>query len=574
VYWNPALVELAGTTRDELQALGTRHGIHPDDRDATERYVERVHDSFASGSWSGRLVRPDGQVVHVRTSSAPIIGDDGSVIGRVGSVVDITADITAERRRQAFLYSPVAQFRLDPDTGVREVNDALTDLLARPADDLVGRRALDLTEAGDVDAVRAHLDDLLAGRAGSDRFTWRFLDGHGVAIPCDVTATVLRDDDGEPNEIHAQLDGRSHRQRVEDGRRWAEQWLVRSFESSPVPQFHEGDDGRIVLANRAMADFVGCEPEQLRGRPAVEVLLDLDGAAGAPAASGGRPTPRPCWCRRADGSLRPVTASRRPVTSQHGEPLGWVVHLLQRPAEPPGADDDTALAVALLDEWGVVLDASPGCEALLEQPSGSLVGGAAVDHVAPEDHQVVEEFFRRALRRPGERLAARVRARTRTGHTVWRDVVLCNRLDDPSVGGVVLAMEAVGPEHPRRTLSAVSEQTAGGREPTGAPAPRPPAVTGPLGLRERRLVDLLLETGSPMRAAARAGLGVDEYLREIRLLAPRLGVVGLGRLAARFAEPPPGDGSAPDGRSAPGGGSAPGEAPGDARGEAPGDADR
>jgi hypothetical protein len=50
-------------------------------------------------------------------------------------------------------------------------------------------------------------------------------------------------------------------------------------------------------------------------------------------------------------------------------------------------------------------------------------------------------------------------------------------------------------------------------------------------------VDLLLATGSPTLAAARAGLPIDEYLREIRLLAPRLGVIGLGRLAARCADP-------------------------------------
>jgi hypothetical protein len=58
-----------------------------------------------------------------------------------------------------------------------------------------------------------------------------------------------------------------------------------------------------------------------------------------------------------------------------------------------------------------------------------------------------------------------------------------------------------------------------------------------LSLREQRLVDLLVGMGSPTLAAARAGLPLDEYLREIRVLAPRLGVLGLGRLAARVADP-------------------------------------
>jgi PAS domain-containing protein len=133
---------------------------------------------WTPGSVRGRLVRPDGRVVHVRATSAPVIGDDGSVLGRVGSVVDVTADITAERRRLAFVHSPVAQFRLDPDTRVREVNDALVHLLARPAGDLVGQRAIDLTEPGEADAIRARLADLVAGAAGSDRFHW-----HLDAVP-------------------------------------------------------------------------------------------------------------------------------------------------------------------------------------------------------------------------------------------------------------------------------------------------------------------------------------------------------------------------------------------------------
>jgi PAS domain S-box-containing protein len=541
VYWNPALIDLAGTTMERHHdAELPDQGIHRDDRAGIEQRFRELRSSLTpdpGGGWRGRLVRPDGRVVHVRASSAPVVGDDGSVLGRVGSVVDITADITAERRRLAFVHSPVAQFRLDPDTRVREVNDALSLLLARPVGDLVGRRALDLTEPDDADAIRARLADLVAGAAGSDRFTWRFVDGHDVVVTCDVTATVLRDADGGPLEIHAQLDGRSHRQRVEDGRRWAEHWLVRSFESSPVAQFHEGPDGRVVLANPALAAFLGTEPDRLRGRPSDEFLLDLEGSAddevdgtlGADAAG----VPRACWCRTNDGALRPVTVSRRPVVSLHGEPLGRVVQLAERRPDATSCDE-AGPAVALLDERGVVVDASPGCEALLELVPGALLGTGALQHVAAEDRRLVAEFFRRCRHRPDERLGARIRVRTRSGRTIWRDIVLRNRLDDPGIAGIVLLVAPVADDAPapRRTLSAVGEDD---RPPV--PDPSDPGAGGPLGLREQRLVDLLLGTGSPSLAAARAGMPLDEYLREIRLLAPRLGVVGLGRLAARFADP-------------------------------------
>jgi PAS domain S-box-containing protein len=233
------------------------------------------------------------------------------------------------------------------------------------------------------------------------------------------------------------------------------------------------------------------------------------------------------------------------------------VQLAERRADPSDPSDETALAVALLDARGVIVDASPACESLLERPPGTLVGTGALHHVAAEDRRAVAEFFRRSLQRPDERLSARVRVRTRSGRTAWREVVLRNRLDDPSVAGVVLAAHPVPSDDPgpRRTLSAVGDED----EPHGAPAPEPSAepVGGPLGLREQRLVDLLLGTGSPTIAAARAGMPVDEYLREIRLLAPRLGVVGLGRLAARCADPHR-DRSAADDPEGPGDGDGPG----------------
>ncbi len=93
---------------------------------------------------------------------------------------------------------------------------------------------------------------------------------------------------------------------------------------------------------------------------------------------------------------------------------------------------------SVLDAEGIRRYASPAYERVLGYRPEELIGqhAAAIDH--PDDAPRTHEFFAELAQQPGavERLEARVRHRD--GSERWLEVVATNRLDDPSVGGIVI----------------------------------------------------------------------------------------------------------------------------------------
>ncbi|MCC7077830.1 MAG: EAL domain-containing protein [Acidimicrobiia bacterium] len=99
VYANPRWLEITGLTYDEAEGRGWETVIHADDADHVLDAARRTMDSRDEFFMRYRLMRPDDEVrwVHVRT--APLYTDDGTFYGYVGSLADVTSQVSAEAER-------------------------------------------------------------------------------------------------------------------------------------------------------------------------------------------------------------------------------------------------------------------------------------------------------------------------------------------------------------------------------------------------------------------------------------------------------------------------------------------
>ncbi len=124
----------------------------------------------------------------------------------VSSFTDITERLHRERAlaeaeqrvRSTFDAAPVGMRVAALDGTCLEANKAFADLLGAAAEDLVGRRAEELTHPDDRDAEREGRRRLLAGEVATSRLEQRFLHAAGHAVWAQVDVTVLRDADGRP----------------------------------------------------------------------------------------------------------------------------------------------------------------------------------------------------------------------------------------------------------------------------------------------------------------------------------------------------------------------------------------
>ena len=113
--------------------------------------------------------------------------------------------VTGEVLAAAVVQSPVGIVTIaqrGPLAGkLAGANPACCALLGRTAEELAGLGCHDITHPDDIAASDALVDDLLSGRVQTARVVKRFLRPGGLLVWAEVTATVLHDAQGAPDQV-------------------------------------------------------------------------------------------------------------------------------------------------------------------------------------------------------------------------------------------------------------------------------------------------------------------------------------------------------------------------------------
>ena len=132
------------------------------------------------------------------------------------------------RFRQAFDNAPIGMAVIDFNFRFRRVNAALCRALDYTAADLLDQPLADITHADDVTRGTALTEQLLRGEIPSYRIEKRFIKRSGSIAWLDVTAVLMRDDDGVPLYGLAMIEDITDRKRAEEALRASEE-RYRSF---------------------------------------------------------------------------------------------------------------------------------------------------------------------------------------------------------------------------------------------------------------------------------------------------------------------------------------------------------
>ena len=136
--------------------------------------------------------------------------------------------MTEGRFRLAFENAPIGMAVVDFDFKLRRVNAALCDALGYTANELLERKLADITHADDVGRTANLVDKLFRGEIPSYRIENRFKRKDGALAWLDVTALLIRDDNGEPLYGLAMVENITERKRSEEALRTSEE-RYRSF---------------------------------------------------------------------------------------------------------------------------------------------------------------------------------------------------------------------------------------------------------------------------------------------------------------------------------------------------------
>ena len=209
IYVNQKCAQIAGLPPDQCMGWGWTKNLHPDDKPRVMKtWADAQSSSDGNFDVEARFVHADSNTIWVHVRGNPRIGDDGKLVGYVGSVMDITerklthgALEQSERRYRSLVeQAPEAIMVVDFATGqFVDWNEATLKLFQIAAEAIAEKAIWDFFPERQpdgqrsIDAARIHMEASLAGE--SPLFEWIHVDLLGREIPCEVRLTGLTSGD-------------------------------------------------------------------------------------------------------------------------------------------------------------------------------------------------------------------------------------------------------------------------------------------------------------------------------------------------------------------------------------------
>ena len=221
---NTRLAEMFGYTVEEMTGMSLDAVTFPEDADVVAGMMQRRQEGLSEDD-ENRWRRKDGSTLWTMQATAPLVDEAGTFAGAVSFHTDVTDRKRAEgalraseaRLRSYFEYVPVGILLVNRHGVVVNVNPALCAITGFEKDELLGADLHDLK--GRIEENEVGFGALLRGELPSFGFERPFVTKDGRSIWMDVTASVMRDEYGEPIEfvvVVQDVTSRKDAERVKD----------------------------------------------------------------------------------------------------------------------------------------------------------------------------------------------------------------------------------------------------------------------------------------------------------------------------------------------------------------------
>ena len=270
IYWNRAAEELYGWPKEEVMGRPIVE-ITPSE-EMLERAEEIMSELRAGRSWSGEFVvqRKDGSTFAAMVTDTPVHDEQGNLAGIIGVSTDITEFKKMEELRRSEerfrLLAENAQdliyrYQLKPTLGFEYVSPSATAITGYTPEEHYADPELRFKLVHPDD--RHLIDEALRSPESLITIRWRPKDGGVIWI--EQRTKAIYDGAGELVAIEGIARDVTERKRVEEALRTTQEFLGGILDNAPLPIYGVSEEGRIRLANRFFANFVGMPQEKVIG---------------------------------------------------------------------------------------------------------------------------------------------------------------------------------------------------------------------------------------------------------------------------------------------------------------------
>ncbi|MFV1980324.1 MAG: PAS domain S-box protein, partial [Rhodothermia bacterium] len=253
------------------------HVIHPEDLEFVKSELQAAVTGERELNIDHRVVRPDGDVIWVHARADLIRDDEGNAEILLGTALDITERVEAERETRAIRDQlqlsvdrmPVAYIMWDPDGNVTHWNLAAERIFGFTSEEAVGRRLLDLIVTKEARPLVAEIHArLVAGDETSYSEPGNNLRKDGTVLSCQWFNTPLIDATGEVSGVLSMVLDVTERQLAQVALRESEEKLSEAQRIAKLGYYELDVDTGRWTSSAELDDVFGMDDDYPR---------DLDG---------------------------------------------------------------------------------------------------------------------------------------------------------------------------------------------------------------------------------------------------------------------------------------------------------
>lgn len=211
LWWSDEVYRMVGIEPSGLQpTLESAMAItHPDDRAKVLESLNKSIDDGTPYEAVKRVTRPDGREIVLHDYGEPVFNADGTLIRISGISQDITASARAEkelreneaRLRGLLANSTAAIASADLKGNFTYWNKAFEELTGYSGEELKTLSNRDISHPDDMESAREVFRKMVRGKIDQFRREKRFLRKDGTVIWGDLSASAVRDQDGNLVEV-------------------------------------------------------------------------------------------------------------------------------------------------------------------------------------------------------------------------------------------------------------------------------------------------------------------------------------------------------------------------------------
>jgi PAS domain S-box-containing protein len=334
-HWSRELFQIYGLDPEkDAPTLGAYLAcVHPHDREFMASLIQRMLAEGLGCDVTKRIVRPDGEVKHIRCVGSPVV-ENGILKRIVGNAIDVTEhEILAQelRRREAYLaeaqrLSHTGSFGWRPGSGEIVWSDETYRIFEYdPAEKITFDRIIERIHPEDRAAVRETAERASALGVAFDS-TSRLLFDDGRIKHLHVLAKPLQSACDELEFAGAVIDI-TQAKRAEETLRKSERELRTLIDVMPAFVGTALPDGSCDFLSESWLDYLGFTREQGLGWGWAETIHpdDVDRAVANWRAglAAGKPVEQELRCRRADGTYLWFLNRNFPLRDDDGNIIKW-----------------------------------------------------------------------------------------------------------------------------------------------------------------------------------------------------------------------------------------------------------